>query len=101
MRTMLMAALALAMTSAAVGQPAARPVVNRVPARYTSPSSGREMFEAYCASCHGRTGKGDGPAAIAMKTGVPDLTLMSKSHGGSFPTEHVWTVIEGQGMLAA
>jgi mono/diheme cytochrome c family protein len=50
-----------------------------------SPSSGKQMFRAYCAPCHGIEGKGDGPAASAFRTPPPDLTKLAKKNGGKFP----------------
>jgi mono/diheme cytochrome c family protein len=46
---------------------------------------GQDLFEFYCASCHGRTGKGDGPAAVALKHPPPDLTLIARRNGNVFP----------------
>ncbi len=69
--------------------------VKRKPAPYTNPASGQEMFKAYCASCHGLDGKGNGPAASAMKSPVPDLTLLAKNNGGAFPSERVTSEITG------
>jgi len=80
---------------AAVGQTAAKPKVQTVPAKYTSPASGKDMFNTYCASCHGTDGKGNGPAASAMKSGVPDLTTLAKKHGGNYPDLHVSQTILG------
>jgi mono/diheme cytochrome c family protein len=37
--------------------------VKKVPAPYTRASSGKDMYVTYCASCHGKDGKGNGPAA--------------------------------------
>ncbi len=31
-------------------------------------AKGKATFTSYCAACHGQTGKGDGPAAAALKT---------------------------------
>ena len=45
---------------------------------------GKETFAAYCAACHGATGKGNGPAAPALKMPVPDLTTLAQRHGGTF-----------------
>jgi mono/diheme cytochrome c family protein len=50
---------------------------------------GEEMFQAYCASCHGRSGKGDGPAARALKTRPADLTQLARRGGGTFPRERI------------
>ena len=56
---------------------------------------GQEMFRAYCVSCHGIDGKGQGPAALALKKSPPDLTLLSRKNGGTFPMGRVRSVIEG------
>jgi mono/diheme cytochrome c family protein len=42
---------------------------------------GKETFDAYCAVCHGADGRGNGPAAPALKLPVPDLTTMTARHG--------------------
>lgn len=62
---------------------------------------GSALFRAYCAPCHGVTGKGHGPAAPALKSKVPDLTLLSKNNGGSFPEAHVRRVIMGDNAVMA
>ncbi len=53
------------------------------------------IFHDYCAACHGVDGKGNGPAAPALKTKVPDLTQIAKHSGGTFPRERVKKIIEG------
>jgi len=42
---------------------------------------GSDNFLAYCAACHGVTGKGDGPAVPALKVPPPDLTIMARRAG--------------------
>ncbi len=70
--------------------------LKKVPATYTSPASGAEMYKQYCASCHGLDGKGNGPAAPALKAPIPDLTTMAKrSSDGKFPYNRVYSVING------
>ncbi|MFI5088394.1 MAG: cytochrome c [Terriglobales bacterium] len=64
-------------------------------------TSGPEMYTDYCASCHGVTGKGDGPAAPALKVPPPDLTVMAKRNGGRYPDGHVYQIIEWGGALAS
>jgi mono/diheme cytochrome c family protein len=61
-----------------------------------SQMSGMEMFESFCASCHGVGGKGDGPVAPLVKIGVPDLTRIAHRDGGEFPTEDVRRTIDGR-----
>ena len=52
-------------------------------------ASGNQTFLQYCASCHGKGGKGDGPAAFVMKTPPPDLTTLAKRHEGKYPAGYV------------
>jgi mono/diheme cytochrome c family protein len=67
----------------------------------TSAASGKEMFKAYCASCHGEDAKGDGPAATALKQAPIDLTALAKTNGGKYPALRVTSVLRGQATLAA
>jgi len=53
------------------------------------------MYLAYCASCHGKDGKGNGPAASAMKIAPSDLTELAAKNGGIFPENHVAQTIRG------
>jgi mono/diheme cytochrome c family protein len=58
--------------------------------------SGAEMYRTWCAPCHGVSGKGDGPAAPALKKAPTDLTLLSKNNRGRFPADRVRNYIEGK-----
>ena len=75
--------------------------VKRVPVPATSAASGKQMFEAYCASCHGTAGKGNGPAAAALKSAPADLTGLSKKNGGRFPSDRVTSILRGQATVTA
>ena len=97
---------AVAQTTASAATPTAKtqasqPAIKKVPATYTNPSSGRQMFDAYCASCHGQGGKGNGPAAAALKVPPTDLTQLAAQHGGKFPENHVAQVIKGDSQTAS
>lgn len=59
----------------------------------SDPVSGQGMYRMYCAVCHGKDGRGDGPAAIELKTPPPDLTNLSNRHGGKFPEAYVADVL--------
>jgi mono/diheme cytochrome c family protein len=61
---------------------------------------GRDLFEFYCASCHGRDGKGGGRAAAALKVPPPDLTTLAQRNHGTFPAERVEAFIKGEGRLS-
>ena len=58
--------------------------------------SGVDTYQRLCASCHGVEGRGDGPVAASIKTGVPDLTRIAARDGGEFPTEDVRRTIDGR-----
>ena len=90
------AALLFLATALVLPATAQNPDVKKVPARYTSPASGADMYKAYCASCHGLKGLGDGSIAEHLKIAVPDLTTLSKQNKGIFPAAHVAQVIRGE-----
>ena len=46
---------------------------------------GERIFQESCAPCHGPSGRGDGPAGIALRTRPADLTRISVRNGGRFP----------------
>lgn len=73
-----------------------KPSIRRTPVSSTSASSGEEMFTNYCAVCHGKDGKGGGPAARALVKQPPDLTQLSKNNGGKFPSTRVYTSVSGE-----
>ncbi len=79
----------------------AHPQITQVPPPDTDPTSGVQMYRTYCAVCHGLTGKGDGPAVPALKEKPPDLTLISKSNGGEFPSFRVSTIIQSDAVFPA
>ena len=86
---------------AAAAPQASKPEIKHVPAAYTDPSSGKEMYMQYCASCHGMDGKGNGPAAPALKVPATNLTALASKNGGKFPDTHVAAVIQGDAMTPA
>jgi len=66
-----------------------------VPLTRVSPLSGPKMYVTYCAVCHGDKGKGDGPAALGLSTSPGDLTTITKTNHGKFPTMRVYYAIYG------
>lgn len=89
----------LALAVGAQNQP--QKTIKHVPVTTTSPTSGAEMYKAYCAVCHGTDGKGNGPAAEALKAVPTDLTMLSKHNGDKFPDMKVAATIRGESNLAA
>jgi mono/diheme cytochrome c family protein len=72
------------------------PAIRKSGAKPSSPASGSEMYGAYCAVCHGKDGKGGGPAAAALKTPPSDLTTLAKRSGGTFPAQRVAALLAGR-----
>jgi mono/diheme cytochrome c family protein len=58
--------------------------------------SGQELFVKFCASCHGTSGKGDGPIAKSLKTPPADLTTIARRYGGQFPAKRIEEVVDGR-----
>jgi mono/diheme cytochrome c family protein len=81
------------------GSSGTAPAVKHIPITNAPSNSGKEMFKSYCAVCHGIDAKGDGPAASALKTAPPDLTLLAQKNGGKYPAAHVASVLRGQASM--
>lgn len=75
--------------------------IKHVPAKMTSPASGAQMFTSYCASCHGKDAKGNGPAASALNKAPADLTRLAKKNGDKYPQMKVTAVLRGEATVAA
>ncbi len=76
-------------------------VIKHTTIQSTSAASGKEMYKAYCAVCHGEDGKGNGPAASALKTAPADLTMLSMNNGGKYPSLKVSAAIRGDANISA
>lgn len=71
------------------------------PVRLIRSLDGADLYRAYCASCHGTEGKGDGPVAPALNSKIPDLTTIKQRNGGIFPTARANKVISGDEIILA
>jgi mono/diheme cytochrome c family protein len=60
-----------------------------------SPTSGRTVFINSCASCHGVTGRGDGPLAAELEVAPADLTKIAARRDGLWPMVEVMSIIDG------
>ncbi len=81
----------MAMTQASAQEPAPQ-AATELRQRVT----GGEIFRTYCATCHGPSGRGDGPLAPAMRRKPADLTEVAKRNGGEYPSELVFRTIDGK-----
>lgn len=83
---------------AAVGEPtASSEAAGQRPRLVIESTDGRDLYAFYCASCHGRTGHGDGPVAAALRGTPADLTTLARRHGGTFPEADVRAALTATG----
>jgi mono/diheme cytochrome c family protein len=80
------------------GAAAQRPVTSPLA---ISSLSGADLFQFYCATCHGYGGKGDGPVVPSLKKQPPDLTAIAARNGGHFPNELLVRFVAGEDRLVA
>ncbi|HMP73013.1 MAG TPA: cytochrome c [Kiritimatiellia bacterium] len=59
------------------------------------PEKGAAHYKMYCVVCHGETGKGDGPGAIALDPKPRDLS--DKAFQAEMSDKHLFTVIKDGG----
>ena len=58
--------------------------------------NGEELYSNLCAACHGASGRGDGAAAGAVGSTVPDLTRLAARNGGEWSHKNVERTIAGE-----
>lgn len=75
-------------------------IVSEAPAQ-SAPDWGKAEYESNCASCHGLSGKGDGPLSESLRTKAADLTTLAKRNDGVFPAQRVYEIIDGRQEVAA
>jgi len=85
---MILLGMALAAAAQTAGKPGA-------PAN-AEPVSGKQLFNSYCALCHGADAKGGGPFSPQLKVWPPDLTQLAKKNHGEYPAMHVQEAIDGE-----
>jgi len=89
------AAAATALVWALVVAPAARPQNAERPLPPLV-VSGERLYIRYCAVCHGRSGRGDGPFRGILNTPPADLTEIAARRGGRFPDDEIAAFVDGR-----
>ncbi len=72
---------------------AAKKMANPVPANERSVAQGKHLFEIYCASCHGKSGTGDGYVGEKLTLKPWNLTSSNDSHPwntADYPDGYIW-----------
>jgi mono/diheme cytochrome c family protein len=57
---------------------------------------GKGEYLRSCSSCHGSSGKGDGPVVKSLTKKPADLTKLAENNQGVFPVARVYDVIDGR-----
>jgi mono/diheme cytochrome c family protein len=84
----------LAQSSDWKAPPAAANRPNPVPANATTIALGEKLYIGNCMTCHGSSGRGDGPGAVALEKKPADLTARIKA--GATDGELFWKITEGR-----
>ncbi len=68
---------------------------HKIPSIEYSEPSGRDIYMAECARCHGEDAKGNPAEAVGPSEARTDLTGLSKRNGGKFPADEVRAIVGG------
>lgn len=66
----------------------------------TDEATGQQLYLRYCASCHGTSGRGDGPLAASLSPAPADLTRLASRSGAKFDEAGVMMAIDGRHAVA-
>ena len=62
---------------------------------------GEDLYERYCATCHGLEATGQGPMVTVMTIQPADLTALAARNDGAFPLERVVRRVDGRDPLVS
>jgi mono/diheme cytochrome c family protein len=74
----------------------AAPAFAADPAPSLLATSGERLYVRYCAVCHAKSGRGDGPFAGLLRTPPADLTTIAARRGGAFPDAEIAQFVDGR-----
>jgi mono/diheme cytochrome c family protein len=77
-------------------------VVNRpnpVPANANTIALGQKLYVSNCMTCHGQSGKGDGPGGAALEKKPADLA--ARVRAGESDGELFWKITEGRSPMVS
>jgi mono/diheme cytochrome c family protein len=91
-----MARLTCALSAAVVAFAASTAFAQQTAEAVASGNDGGSLFKTYCAVCHGKEAKGDGPLAEGLRIRPADLTTIAKRDKGKFDGDKVHRIIDGR-----
>jgi mono/diheme cytochrome c family protein len=94
-KTYAMFVVGLSLLGVAAAAPAQSSRAGDPPRLVIESMTGEDSFSFYCASCHGLSGRGDGPVASSLKRPPADLTNLTKKYGGTFPRADLVAFVTG------
>jgi mono/diheme cytochrome c family protein len=74
--------------------------VKEQPIEHREALSGAGMFKDYCAVCHGKDAKGDGPAVSALKQAPANLTTLARNASAKLSPNNILFTIHPQILFA-
>jgi mono/diheme cytochrome c family protein len=78
-----------------------QPSASEIASQSAASPDGAALYTTHCASCHGRSGRGDGPVAEFLKVPPADLTQIVKYARGAFPAAQLTRIIDGRQVVRA
>ena len=91
---------AAALLAGALGSEEGIPERNPIPATSESVAAGLALYDAYCQTCHGVGGLGDGPASVGLNPPVANLVVHVPLHPDRALFGFIHDGIEGTAMAA-
>jgi mono/diheme cytochrome c family protein len=76
------------------------PLTGRLASTKGPAAPGRSLYLAHCATCHGASGRGDGPMAQYLRVAPANLAAITARNKGIFPTATIQRIVDGRQMLA-
>jgi mono/diheme cytochrome c family protein len=78
---------------------AAAPLTGRQASQPAPSAAGRPLYLTHCATCHGTSGRGDGPMAQYLRVAPANLASIAARNKGVFPTATIERIVDGRKML--
>ena len=75
------------------------PLTGRLASQPPAAAPGRPLYLAHCATCHGTSGRGDGPMAQYLRVPPANLASIAARNKGVFPASTIQRIVDGRQML--